>query len=128
MFAFGSVEKELVHITEIVLAANEAARAQVAPYLPAGTVDEAARHVITQAGYGAYFVHRTGHGLGLEVHEPPYLRSDNTAPLLPGMVFTIEPGIYLAGRGGARIEDNVLVTENGVETLSPYPRHLRPLD
>jgi Xaa-Pro dipeptidase len=128
MFAFGSVEKELVHITEIVLAANEAARTQVAPYLPAGTVDEAARHVITQAGYGAYFVHRTGHGLGLEVHEPPYLRSDNTAPLLPGMVFTIEPGIYLAGRGGARIEDNVLVTENGVETLSPYPRHLRPLD
>ncbi|CAM3243117.1 M24 family metallopeptidase [Rhodothermus bifroesti] len=128
MFAIGSVESELMRITEIVLAANEAARARVAPNVPARTIDEAARQVITQAGYGPYFVHRTGHGLGLEVHEPPYLRSDNTVPLRPGMVFTVEPGIYLTGRGGARIEDDVLVTENGAETLSPYPRALRQLD
>ncbi len=128
MFAFGPLDNELDRIVQIVLEANEAARARVAPGVPAGEVDRAARWVIEQAGYGPYFIHRTGHGLGLEIHEPPYIRGDNTEPLAPGMLFTIEPGIYLAGRGGARIEDDVLVTETGAETLSDYPRTLRRLD
>ena len=128
MFAFGPIDDELDRIVRIVLEANEAARARVAPGVPAGEVDRAARQVIEQAGYGPYFIHRTGHGLGLEIHEPPYIRDDNSEPLTPGMLFTIEPGIYLTGRGGARIEDDVLVTETGAETLSDYPRTLRRLD
>lgn len=128
MFAYGTLDDELLRIVQLVLEANEAARARVGPGVPAGEVDQAARQVIEQAGYGAYFIHRTGHGLGLEIHEPPYIRNDNREPLEPGMLFTIEPGIYLPGRGGARIEDNVLVTSTGAETLSNYPRTLRPLD
>ncbi len=128
MFTFGIPDDELLRITQIVLEANEAARAKAGPGVPAGEVDQTARQVIEQAGYGSYFIHRTGHGLGLEIHEPPYIRGDNTEPLAPGMLFTIEPGIYLTGRGGARIEDDVLITETGAETLSDYPRTLRRLD
>jgi Xaa-Pro dipeptidase len=84
-------------------------------------VDRAARQVIAQAGYGEYFVHRTGHGLGLEVHEPPYIVEGNEELLQPGMTFTIEPGIYLPGQGGVRIEDDVLVTPQGAETLTTFP-------
>lgn len=128
MFAFGRLDDELLRITQIVLKANEAARAEAGPGVSAAKVDQAARQMIEQAGYGQHFIHRTGHGLGLEIHEPPYIRSDNPEPLAPGMLFTIEPGIYLPGRGGARIEDDVLVTETGAETLSDYPRMLRHLD
>lgn len=112
----------LVAIHEIVLRANEAARAHAAPGVSAEAVDAAARAVITAAGYGAQFTHRTGHGLGLEVHEPPYIVAGNAMSLKPGMTFTIEPGIYLPGIGGVRIEDDVLVTEHGLETLSTLPR------
>jgi Xaa-Pro dipeptidase len=81
--------------------------------------------VIEAAGYGKYFFHRTGHGLGLEGHEPPYIRADVDEPLQPGMTFTVEPGVYLSGRGGVRVEDDVVVTDQGVRSLTSAPRQLR---
>jgi Xaa-Pro dipeptidase len=123
-FAIGAVEPELRHIAEIVEQANAAGRAAAGPGVPARTVDEAARSVIEDAGYGEYFTHRTGHGLGLEVHEPPFIRGGNEQVLQPGMTFTVEPGIYLPGRGGVRIEDDILVTEEGCRSLTDLPRPL----
>ena len=123
-FAIGQAETELAHIARVVLAANTAGRAAGRPGLPAGQVDRAARAVIEQAGYGAYFTHRVGHGLGLEGHEEPYMFGENTLPLAPGMTYTVEPGIYLPGRGGVRIEDDVVVTADGSASLSDYPRDL----
>jgi Xaa-Pro dipeptidase len=87
-------------------------------------VDRAARAVIESAGYGPSFTHRTGHGLGLEGHEPPYMVRGEATILQPGMTFTVEPGIYLAGKGGVRIEDDVLVTADGSETLTTLTREL----
>ena len=123
-FAIGEVDPEYRHIAEVVKLANQVGRAAGKPGLPAGSVDHAAREVIQDAGYGEYFTHRTGHGLGLEVHEPPYMFAENTLLLAPGMTYTVEPGIYLPGRGGVRIEDNVVITETGCETLSDLPREL----
>ena len=80
--------------------------------------------MIDDAGYGQYFTHRTGHGLGSESHEEPYIFSENTLPLEAGMVFTVEPGIYLPRRGGSRVEDDVLITLEGSETLSSMSREL----
>ena len=108
----------------IVAAANGAAREAAGPGVPMQAVDKAARDVITEAGYGEFFTHRTGHGLGMEGHEEPYIRGDNPQLLRPGMTFTIEPGIYLPGRGGVRIEDDVMVTETGLESFTDMPRHL----
>ncbi len=124
MVAFGDPEAELQKIAEITEEANAAARSHAAPGVTAGSVDLAARSVIEKAGYGQYFVHRTGHGLGLEAHEDPYIRDDNEQLLEPGMTFTIEPGIYLPGRGGVRIEDDMVITEGGCESLSTLPRNL----
>ncbi len=121
-FAISEVDPELERIHNFVRQANAAGRAAALPGVPAGDVDKAARAVIEHAGYGAYFTHRTGHGIGLAAHEEPYLRGDNLQVLLPGMAFTVEPGIYLPGRGGARIEDNMLITENGAECLSEMER------
>ena len=121
-FAIGEVDPELRKIYETVKEANVAGRAAGGPAIEAGKVDFAARSVIEKAGYGAYFTHRTGHGLGMDEHEEPYMFADNKLLLRPGMVYTVEPGIYLPGKGGVRIEDDIVVTESGVETLSSFPR------
>ena len=126
-FAIGEPELELVEIYKAVQGANAAGRAAGKPGLPAGAVDDVTRRVIDQAGYGKYFTHRTGHGLGMEAHEQPYMFAGNTLELAPGMTYTVEPGIYLPGKGGVRIEDNIVVTENGCESLSDMPRDLRIL-
>jgi Xaa-Pro dipeptidase len=123
-FAIGQVEAEFERIAEIVAEANAAGRAAVRPGITAGEVDTITRSVIVQAGYGDFFTHRTGHGLGMEGHEAPYIYKENKIPLASGMTFTIEPGIYLPGRGGVRIEDNIVVTENGAQSLSSLPREL----
>jgi Xaa-Pro dipeptidase len=123
-FAVGPVNEELERIYEAVRRANEAGREAVRPGVTAEAVDRAARRVIADAGYGEYFVHRTGHGLGLEVHEAPYIVEGNRTSLEPGMVFTIEPGVYVPGLGGVRIEDNVFVTDTGCESLTSLPREL----
>jgi Xaa-Pro dipeptidase len=123
-FVLGSPTPEIIKIYDAVLAANQAGRIAVRPSLPAQEVDRAARQAITLAGYGEYFIHRTGHGLGLETHEPPYIVEGNLDILEPGMTFTVEPGIYVPGVGGVRIEDDVIVTEDGSETLTDMPRQL----
>ncbi len=109
----------------IVAEAQEAAIAAVEPGVPARTVDEAARSVIESHGYGGQFIHRTGHGIGLEVHEDPYIVSDNDEPLREGNVFSVEPGIYLEGEFGVRIEDLVMVTRSGAKRLNSTPRGWR---
>ena len=124
-FAVGEVDAECRKIHEIVREANAAGRLAGKPGAPCAAVDRAARAVIEQAGYGQYFTHRTGHGIGMEGHEAPYMRGDNPQPLEPGMAYTVEPGIYLPGRNGVRIEDNLVVTETGVECLSDMPREIR---
>jgi len=126
-FAIGDVEPEYHRIAEVVLQANTAGRAAGKPGLVAGQVDAAARQVIDAAGYGAYFNHRVGHGLGMEGHEHPYMFAENILVLQPGMTYTVEPGIYLPSRGGVRIEDNVVITSEGCETLSDLPRELKRL-
>ena len=102
--------------------AQEAAVQRVAPGVPAAAIDAAAREVITAAGYGERFIHRTGHGIGVDVHEDPYIVGSNPEPVAAGMAFSVEPGIYLPGRYGARIEDIVLVTADGVERVNRRPR------
>lgn len=124
-FAIGTVDHEFDIIAGIVAKANEAGKAAAKPEIMAGNVDQAARQMIIDAGYGANFIHRTGHGIGMEAHEEPYIRSGNTLLLQPGMTFTVEPGIYLPGRGGVRIEDNLVITKDGAECLSRLPRELR---
>jgi Xaa-Pro aminopeptidase len=104
--------------------AQQAAVAAVGPGVTAEQVDVAARTIIAEAGFGEYFVHRTGHGIGLDVHEEPYIVAGNDLVLEPGMSFSVEPGIYLPQRWGARIEDIVVVTEDGCERLNTRPREL----
>ena len=124
-FAVGQVDAEYEKIHKIVQEANAAGRAAGKTGAPCAAVDKATRDVIEKAGYGVYFTHRTGHGIGMEGHEEPYMRGDNMQLLEPGMAYTVEPGIYLPGRNGARIEDNVVVTETGVDVLSDMPREIR---
>ncbi len=104
--------------------AQEAAVAAVRPGVTAEQVDAVARDRITAAGWGEHFIHRTGHGIGLDTHEAPYLVAGNDLPLEAGMAFSVEPGIYLAGRAGARIEDIVVCTDEGVRVLNRGPRGL----
>ena len=126
-YAVGEPDEELKRIYSVVQEANAAARAIIKPRIEAQEVDRSARQVIEKAGYGEYFIHRTGHGMGLEIHEEPNIVEGNDLLLKQGMVFTVEPGIYVPGLGGVRIEDNVLVTETGCETLSTLPRQLTQL-
>jgi Xaa-Pro aminopeptidase len=107
----------------VLAKAQDAAVTTVAPGVPAEDVDAAARKVIDAAGYGDAFIHRTGHGIGLEVHEEPYIVAGNAQPLAVGMTFSVEPGIYLRGRFGMRLEDIVAVTDDGVERLNAAPRN-----
>jgi Xaa-Pro dipeptidase len=122
--SLGEPRPEHARIAQVVLEANAAARALAAPGVRAGEVDQAARAVIEEAGYRQYFTHRTGHGLGLEGHEEPYIMAGSSLALEAGMTFTIEPGIYLPGQGGVRIEDDFLITSSGGESLSDLPRDL----
>lgn len=126
-FAIGKVTAEFQKIADTVLQANLAGQKAAAPGKPAGSIDQAARLVIESAGYGEYFTHRTGHGIGMESHEPPYIFKENELFLQPGMTFTVEPGIYLPGVGGVRIEDNLVITESGARSLSEMPRELKIL-
>ncbi|MBN1679146.1 MAG: aminopeptidase P family protein [Anaerolineae bacterium] len=123
-FALGEPSARLQDIYALVQAANAAGRAAAGPGVPAQDVDRATRRVIEDAGYGAYFTHRTGHGLGLEAHEGPNIVEGNTQVLEVGMVFTIEPGIYLPDDLGVRIEDDVVITHGGAESLTVFSREL----
>ncbi|NLY54097.1 MAG: aminopeptidase P family protein [Firmicutes bacterium] len=124
-FATGPLDAELAQAYELVLQANIAACRAARPGVLAEQLDEVAREVIRAGGFGPQFTHRTGHGIGLEVHEEPYIVAGNALPLRPGYAFTIEPGIYLPGKGGIRIEDNVIITETGAKVITSYPRDLR---
>ncbi|MFG2760176.1 M24 family metallopeptidase [Streptomyces wuyuanensis] len=115
-------EEQRVH--DIVREAQQAGYEAVRPGAACQDVDRAARAVIDDAGYGAYFIHRTGHGIGVTTHEPPYMIEGEEQPLVPGMCFSVEPGIYLPGRFGVRIEDIVTVTETGARRLNNTPREL----
>ena len=126
-FAIGEIEPEYETIYQTVREANRAGRRTGRPGIACSAIDHAARIRIETAGYGRFFTHRTGHGIGMECHEEPYIRGDNGQLLKEGMTFTVEPGIYLAGRNGVRIEDDVLITEDGAESLSDYPRDLQVL-
>ena len=123
-FVIGTANEEIKKIYELVKHANAAGRAAARPGATGQEVDRAARRVIADAGYGQYFTHRTGHGLGLEGHEPPYMVEGNDVPLEVGNTFTVEPGIYVPGLGGVRIEDDVLITDNGAVSLTTYNREL----
>ncbi|PIQ63614.1 MAG: peptidase M24 [Bacteroidetes bacterium CG12_big_fil_rev_8_21_14_0_65_60_17] len=123
-FVLGEPDDVIRRIYQTVEKANAAGRAAGKPGVTAGSLDAATRDVIDQAGFGPQFVHRTGHGIGLDVHEPPYIRSGNDVLLEPGMTYTIEPGIYVPEHGGVRIEDDMIVTEDGCESLTTYPREL----
>lgn len=120
----GKATKEYEEVYETVKEAQKRAVEAVKPGKKAAEIDAAARDYIAEKGYGDYFIHRTGHGIGMEVHEEPYISDISNTILQPGMVFSIEPGIYIPGRFGVRIEDLVMVTESGVEVLNKYAKEL----
>ncbi len=126
-YAVGRPPADFFAYYEVLRAAQRAAREAIGPGVTPESVDAAARKPIADAGYGEYFIHRTGHGIGLETHEDPYIVSGNTEPLAPGMAFSVEPGIY-PGPHGARIEDIVVCTENGHESMNTVDRSLRIID
>lgn len=127
-FAFGTIPaawfEEIYHLT---LTAQRRALEAVGPGKPCREVDAVARDIIAQGGHGKHFGHGLGHGVGIEIHESPRLNPESMAVLAPGMVVTVEPGIYIPGQGGVRIEDLVVVTEGGCENLSKAPKELRIL-
>jgi Xaa-Pro aminopeptidase len=122
--ADGTPPADFLAYYEALRAAQRAAVAAVRPGVAASTVDDAARRPLTDAGYGPEFLHRTGHGIGLDGHEDPYIVEGNDTPLEPGMAFSIEPGVYRAGRHGARIEDIVVCTPTGADRLNTLSTEL----
>jgi Xaa-Pro aminopeptidase len=125
--AGGSPPDEFAAYYAVLLEAQERQCAYARPGVTAESLDAVGREVITAAGYGEAFLHRTGHGIGLETHEEPYIVAGNTLELESGMAFSIEPGIYLAGAHGARIEDIVVCTDDGAERMNTVPRELTVL-
>ena len=121
----GEASREVRNAYRVLQDAHGAALAQARPGVTAASVDAAARAVIEEAGLGEYFIHRTGHGIGLSTHEEPYIMAGNALVLEPGMCFSIEPGIYLPGKWGMRLEDIVVVTDTGAESLTRQERELR---
>ncbi|XUL92989.1 M24 family metallopeptidase [Streptomyces galilaeus] len=124
VYAVGEPPAEFGRLHDVLLRAQRAQTDAVRPGLTAGQLDAVGRDIITDAGYGPNFIHRTGHGIGLESHEEPYIVAGNPLPLAPGMAFSVEPGIYLPGRYGARIEDIVICADAGGERLNRRPRDL----
>lgn len=120
----GAPSKRQAKLYRAVLDAQLAAIARVSPGRRVSEVDQAARSVLQKAGWGRYFTHSTGHGVGIEVHESPRVAKGQAERLQPGMVITVEPGVYLPGEGGVRIEDMVVVTESGCEVLTPTTKEL----
>ncbi|WP_433445293.1 M24 family metallopeptidase [Nonomuraea sp. CA-141351] len=123
-YSVGEPPAEFSAYYEVLRRAQDAACAAARPGVSCESIDAAARDIIAEAGYGDYFIHRTGHGIGIETHEEPYIVSGNGAPMEPGFAFSVEPGIYLPGRHGARIEDIVVCTDAGAERLNNTPRDL----
>ncbi|MGH3554677.1 MAG: M24 family metallopeptidase, partial [Mycobacterium sp.] len=123
-YSIGEPTAEVAQRYSVLQRAQRAAVDAVRPGVTAEQVDAAARTVLTDAGFGEYFVHRTGHGIGLSVHEEPYIVAGNDLPLAAGMAFSVEPGIYFPGRWGARIEDIVVVTKDGAIAVNNRPHEL----
>ena len=123
-FFIGEHDQKMQQIADLVIKANQTARDVCQNGSVSGEIDDAARKVIHKAGYGEFFTHRTGHGIGLEAHEEPYIQAGSSTILRHGMIFTIEPGIYVPGLGGIRIEDNIFIGEHSGETLSSFPRQI----
>jgi Xaa-Pro aminopeptidase len=117
-------DAEYLALFEVLRAAQRAQRNYARAGVSAESIDAVGRQIIADAGYGDYFIHRTGHGIGQQTHEDPYIVAGNRQPIEPGMAFSIEPGIYLPGRFGARIEDIVVCTETGIDVLNRSPRDL----
>lgn len=127
-FFAGTLSDRLLDIAETVQRANHYAVSAGKMGMKAGEIDHIARQEIEESGYGDCFIHRTGHGLGMEAHEPPYIFADNDQILEKGMVFTVEPGIYLPGEGGVRIEDDVVVSEDELMSLTSLPREVMTIE
>lgn len=125
MAFLGKPSARYVAIHKIVNDAVQAALGVIRPGTPIKDVDLAARRIIERADYGDHFTHRTGHGIGLSVHEPPSITHTDETPLETGMAFSVEPGIYLPGEFGVRLEEIVIVTASGAEVLSKLPRDVK---
>ena len=123
-FAVGDISEEAKRMYAAVLDANQRAIEAIRPGVTLGSLDRAARETIEAAGYGPYFMHRLGHGLGMDIHEYPSVHGLNVDLVKAGMAFTVEPGVYVPGVGGVRIEDDVVATEDGVDVLTSFPKEL----
>jgi Xaa-Pro aminopeptidase len=124
LFVVGDPSREVGETYELLVGAQEQAVRSATVGTPCEEVDATARRIIADAGFGDRFIHRTGHGIGVETHEDPYIVRGNTAPLVPGNAFSVEPGIYLPGRFGLRLEDIVVATDDGPHRLNEAPRDL----
>jgi Xaa-Pro dipeptidase len=125
---YKTVSEKQRQVYQLVKLASEAAISKIKPGVLLSDLDKSARDIITEGGYGPYFTHRLGHGIGLDCHEPPDVSGTSHVVAKPGMVFSVEPGIYLPGEFGVRIEDLVLVTEDGCQVLNHYPKELQVID